>query len=94
MIRRLVFLSILVALSVAATDRQPATVTVTISGMHCGSCATGIAAMLERTDGVVKADVSYEERRATVDYDAARTSPEKIVAVIEKLGYKAAIRKS
>lgn len=96
MTRRLVFLSALVLLSVSLTaaDQQPATVTVTISGMHCESCATGIVAVLNRTDGVVKADVSYEERRATVDYDATKTSPEKIVETIERLGYKAAVKKS
>lgn len=85
---------VLVALSLAAADQKPATVTLTIAGMHCEGCASGITAMLKRTDGVVKADVSYEERRATVDYDAAKTSPEKIIAAIGKLGYKAAIKKS
>jgi copper chaperone CopZ len=96
MMRRLAFVSILLlfAASLAAADQQPARVTLTLSGMHCGSCAAGITAMLKRTEGVVKADVSYEERRANVDYDAAKTSPEKIVEAIEKLGYKAAIKKS
>ena len=84
----------LIAVSLAAADQQPATVTLTISGMHCESCATGITAMLMRTDGVVKADVSYEERRAVVDYDAAKTSPGKIVEAIDKLGYKAKVKKS
>lgn len=94
--RRLVLLSMLlfVALSLAAADPQPATVTLAISGMHCEGCAAGITAMLKRTDGVVKADVSYEERRATIDYDAAKTTPQKIIAAVEKLGYKAAIKSS
>jgi mercuric ion binding protein len=94
--RRLAFVSVLVlfAVSLTASDQQPAKVTLTISGMHCESCATGIAAMLKRTDGVVKADVSYEERRASVDYDATKTSPEKIIETIEKLGYKAVVKKS
>jgi mercuric transport protein len=95
--RRLALVStllILAAVSFAAADQQPTTVTLSISGMHCEGCASGIAAMLKRTDGVVKADVSYDERRAIVDYDAAKTSPEKIVEAIEKLGYKAAVKKS
>ncbi len=90
----LVSMLVLIAVSVAAAEQAPATVTLTISGMHCEGCASGIAAMLKRTDGVVKTNVSYEERSATVDYDAAKTSPEKIVEAIEKLGYKAAIRKT
>jgi copper chaperone CopZ len=96
MTRRLTLVSILllIAVSLAAADKSAASVTLTVSGMHCEGCASGITAMLKRTEGVVKADVSYEERRAIVDYDAAKTSPEKIVEVIEKLGYKAAIKKS
>src|SRR5438105_3488994 len=79
MLRRIAWLSILllfVSVSLAAGDQQ-STVTLTISGMYCESCASGIVAMLKRTEGVVKADVSYEERRARVDYDATKTSPAK-----------------
>ena len=92
---RLVFVSILLlsAVWLGAAEQPPARVTLTLSGMHCESCASGIAAMLKHTDGVLKADVSYEERRASVDYDPAKTSPEKLVETIEKLGYKAAIKK-
>ena len=49
--------------------------------------------MLVRTEGVSKAEVSYDERRARVEYDPAKTSPDKIVAVIEKMGYKAEVKK-
>ena len=41
----------------------------------------------------VKADVSYDSGEAIVEYDPAKTSPEKIVAVVETMGYKAAIKK-
>ena len=58
-------LLILAAVSLAAADAQPTTVTLSISGMHCEGCASGITAMLKRTDGVVKADVSYEARSAS-----------------------------
>lgn len=64
-----------------------------ITGMHCESCATGITAMLKRTEGVVKVNVSYETREARVAYDAAKTSPEKIIESVEKMGYKAARQK-
>lgn len=74
-------------------ETKPQQVVLTVSGMHCGSCATGITAMLKRTEGVLEGKVSYETREAVVDYDASKTSPERIVAVIEKMGYKAAIKK-
>lgn len=85
---------LLVVASLADAEPQPATVTLAISGMHCEGCASGITAILKRTDGVVKADVSYNEKRAVVEYDAAKTSPGKIIEAVEKLGYKATIRKS
>ena len=70
----------------------PSKVELTISGMHCGSCADGIRAMLKRTDGVLAAEVSYEKREAVVEYDPSKTSPRQIVAAVEKLGYKAAVK--
>lgn len=93
--RALLFLFAVVLLAgiagVAVADA--AQVDITISGMHCEGCATGIQTMLLRTDGVLKAEVSYDERRAVVQYDASKTSPEKLVAVIEKMGYKAKLKK-
>ena len=82
---------LLLAAVVSAGDTK--TVVMSVSGMHCSSCAEGITAMLKRTDGVLKTEVSYEERQATVDYDEAKTSPEKIITAIEKMGYKARIKK-
>lgn len=67
--------------------------TIAIAGMHCDSCATGIAAMLKRTEGVITGAVSYEKREALVEYDARKTSPKKIVEVIESMGYGAVIKK-
>ena len=90
---RLLISIVLLLLITGGVLAAPAQVRITISGMHCGGCATGIRAMLERTDGVLKADVSYEERRALVEYDASKTSPERIVAAIEKMGYKAQVKK-
>lgn len=67
-------------------------VKIAIEGMHCESCARGIKAMLKRTPGVISAEVSYEQREATVEYDTARTTPEKITEAINNLGYKAKVK--
>ncbi len=61
--------------------------------MYCTGCAQGIQAMVKRIDGVIKVEASYEERKTVVDYEATKTSPEKIIAVIEKIGYKARVKK-
>lgn len=86
----LVFATLLAA--GAQVAETPSKVQLTISGMHCGSCADGIQAMLKRTEGVLAAEVNYENREAVVEYDPTKTSPEKIVAAVEKLGYKAAVK--
>lgn len=67
-------------------------VMVAIQGMSCTSCASGIKAMLKRTPGVISAEVSFERREADVEYDPERTTREKIVEAITKLGYKATVK--
>ena len=94
MINARVVITVFVLLAAAAMfAAETQTVVLTVSGMHCGSCAEGIEAMLKRTNGVVKADVSYELREASVAFDPAKASPAKIAAAIEKMGYKAAVKK-
>lgn len=71
-----------------ATER----VVIAIEGMHCTGCSSGIQAMLKRTAGVVSAEVSYEKKEATVEYNPADTSHDKILEVITNLGYKATVK--
>lgn len=67
-------------------------VIIAIEGMHCSSCSSGITAMLKRTPGVTSADASYERKEAVVEFDPSRTSSEKIIEVINNLGYKATLK--
>jgi copper chaperone len=59
-----------------------------IEGMHCDGCAETIKALLSLEAGVEAVSVSYPERRAHVSYDPAAVDPAKLVAAIEKCGYK------
>ncbi len=80
-----------VVLPTIAADQR--TLVLDIKGMHCAGCASGIEAMLKRVEGVSKADVSYHGAQARVAYDAAKTTPQKIIETIETMGYKATVRK-
>lgn len=91
-LRFALLLALILTAATAVANEAPSKVELTISGMHCESCADGIKAMLKRTEGVLAAEVSYERREAVVEYDPAKTSPDKIVAAVEKLGYKAAVK--
>ena len=77
--------------AVSATPKTQR-VLITIEGMHCGSCASGIRSMLKRTPGVVSAEVSFEQKEANVEFDPSAISREKIVEAINNMGYKASLK--
>lgn len=78
-------------LAACAPDRapQPAQLLVTIDGMHCEDCAIGITKSLAAAHGVLATDVHFSNRVQTIQYDAARQKPERIVTLITDAGYKA-----
>jgi copper-transporting P-type ATPase V len=61
-----------------------------VSGMHCGSCAARVQSALGSEPGVLDAVVNLATGRATVDTAAGAVAPERLVEVVEKLGYGAA----
>lgn len=91
----LILLLAMVSSAVFAAD-APRTrrVVLAVSGMYCGSCASGIKAMLKRTDGVTSAEVSYAKKEAVMDFDPSKTSTEKIIEAIANLGYTAKRKKA
>lgn len=65
------------------------TLTVTIDGMHCDGCAETVKALLTLEAGVKAVNVSYPDACARVLYDPRATDEGKLVAAVEKGGYKA-----
>ncbi len=83
-------LTLLIAVTVSGGSTS--TAVLHVEGMTCGACATSVKIVLKKVDGVVDAAVSYEKKRAVVEYDPARVSPAKLAAAIEaKLPYKARV---
>jgi Cd2+/Zn2+-exporting ATPase len=64
------------------------TLRVSVPGMDCGSCAGTVEGALSGRDGVVSVQPSAATGRVTVEYDAARTGEDAIVAAIEDAGYE------
>jgi copper chaperone CopZ len=62
-----------------------------ITGMHCESCAIDIQETLKATAGVHSAEVSYNGRQATVDYDENVNQTETLIKKIQDLNYDATI---
>jgi mercuric ion binding protein len=60
------------------------TASFTIEGMSCEiMCAAKIQKELTATEGVQKATIDFEKKLATIEYDAAVTSPEKLIEKVE-----------
>ncbi|HEX5819306.1 MAG TPA: heavy metal-associated domain-containing protein, partial [Gemmatimonadales bacterium] len=60
-----------------------------IGGMTCAACSARVQRALERTDGVDQAAVNLMTNSAAITYDPERTSPQQLIAVVEKTGYEA-----
>ena len=60
-----------------------------IGGMTCASCAARVEKKLNKLDGVT-ATVNFATEKAAVSFPAALT-PEDLIAVVERTGYRAAL---
>ncbi|WP_339635177.1 cation transporter [uncultured Sneathiella sp.] len=67
--------------------------TLKVSNMYCAACPTIVRRTLEDVDGVVKADVSYRTKQATVTFDPTKSSSSQLTAAVSDLGYPASIIK-
>ncbi|WP_296618561.1 mercuric transport protein MerTP [Marivirga sp.] len=64
------------------------TATFEIKGMTCSGCASHIENDVNKLDGIVKVDASYEDANATVKYDNSKVTVQEIKGVINGTGYK------
>ena len=62
--------------------------TLTIDGMSCGHCVNAVRQALSGVEGATVESVVVGS--ATVAYDPARTSPERLAAAVADEGYAAA----
>jgi copper chaperone CopZ len=70
-----------------AVAAKPETASFKIEGMTCAmGCAKTIESKLSTLDGVQKATVDFDKKEATVDFDAAVLTPEKLYATVEATG--------
>lgn len=60
-----------------------------VEGMDCGGCVKSVTRMLNGVAGVSKVDVSLEQARAAVEFDAAKTSLSELKRAVERAGFKA-----
>ena len=64
--------------------------TYSIGGMHCAACSSSVERVTRKLPGVERSDVNLPLNRMTIVYDETQTTPEMIVAKVEKAGFTAA----
>ena len=67
--------------------------TIPVSGMTCAACSGKVQRTLETTPGVTGANVNLMTGTASVSYDPAAVSPERLVEIIRSTGYGADLPK-
>ena len=71
------------------SDRQT---NLQIDGMTCQACASRIEKVLNKKDFVQEASVNFAGETAQIRYDDSKTTPEELIKIIEKAGYRAAVK--
>jgi mercuric ion binding protein len=84
--------AILTLLVTTAGGAATRTATFDVQGWTCGSCAAATRIALKKLEGVEEVKTDVQRTEAVVTYDDARVSPEKMVPMIERLGYKATLK--
>lgn len=65
------------------------TVEFSVEGMTCGGCSGKVSACIIELEGIEDAEVSLEDGKAVVTFDASATNANSIIAAIEKVGFTA-----
>jgi Cu2+-exporting ATPase len=60
-----------------------------VEGMRCAGCMAKVEREMGKLDGVTKARVNFASRRLVLEWHDAAQSPQGLVAVLEKLGFRA-----
>ena len=59
-----------------------------IEGMHCTGCSSRLEKVLNNTDGVESATVSFEKKQAIITYNESQTDIKQIKQIIQDTGFK------
>lgn len=79
------------SITVSAKDNDKQQVTFVVS-MSCENCKKRIENTLSYEKGVKNLEVNLSRKTVTVEYDPQKTSPDKLKATIQNLGYTAVVK--
>ena len=88
--KKLILLTAMLLTMTAGFAKDIKTVVVTTNPqMHCESCENKIKGNLRFEKGVKKIETSIADQTVTIEYDADKTSAEKLIEAFKKFGYEA-----
>ncbi len=73
----------------ASQDVDMKTVVMPVEGMSCSACVAQVKKALTSIDGVSDVHVNLVERNARVRFAPSKVSPDRLVAAVNGLGYRA-----
>lgn len=59
--------------------------------MHCSNCENRIKSNIRFEKGVKKIETSVKEQRVSLTYDPDKTTPDKLIAALAKIGFTATV---
>ena len=72
-------------------DNLSKRVSLSLSGMHCTSCALIIEKSLKKVAGVKEAHVNFAAEKALITYDESTVKTESLIEAVKKTGYLATL---
>lgn len=76
---------------IVSQNLSPEKVNLSLSGMHCTSCAGIIERALKKVPGVKEARVNFTAEKASVLIDSSLPSKDVLIEAVKKAGYKATL---
>jgi mercuric ion binding protein len=90
--KNLVTVFILALAFSASASAATKTVTLSVPGMTCSACPITVKKALSKVGGVVKTEVSFEKKEATVTYDDAKTTVYALLTATKDAGYPSSVK--
>ena len=87
-----IWLAALLTLGTTPTLAAQKTVVLAVPGMSCSACPITVRKALTEVNGVIRAEVDYDKRRAMVTFDDARTSIDHLTRATAEAGYPSSIK--
>ncbi len=79
--------------SSALTANRLTKLTLSVPDMSCPSCPFTVQKALKKVPGVIQAEVSFEQKKAVVLFDAGRASADQLVQATTDAGYPSTVIK-